>query len=111
MLAIIGSGEELLTEPIVACEYNMKTGVMTLIKPDYTKAEVNTKIDRVSLAENGRICNTFNGEVKITNPRSGLSKTINTNGYTPEDYLKTFRAYVAAGYRVEIIQGVQNAAE
>jgi hypothetical protein len=62
ILAIIGNGEELLTEPILACEYSMETGVMTLYKTDKTKVEVDTKIDRVSLAENGCIRNTFNGE-------------------------------------------------
>jgi hypothetical protein len=62
ILAIIGNGEELLTEPILACEYSMETGVLTLYKTDETKVEVDTKIDRVSLAENGCICNTFNGE-------------------------------------------------
>lgn len=63
ILAIIGNGEELLTEPVLAAEYNMKTGVIVLLKPDKTKAEVDTKIDRVLLAENGHICNTFNGEI------------------------------------------------
>jgi hypothetical protein len=63
ILAIIGNGEELLTAPVEACEYNMRTGVMTLYKADKTKSEIDTKIERVSLAENGRICNTFNGEV------------------------------------------------
>lgn len=63
ILAIIGSGEEVETLPVVAGEYNMATGVITLVTSDYLKVEVNTKIDRVALAEYGQVCNTFNGEV------------------------------------------------
>ena len=48
-------------------------------------------------------------DIKITNTRNGLSKTVNADNYTKEDYLKTFKAYVAAGYSVEIIEGVRHA--
>lgn len=62
ILAIVGNGEEVQTLPVVAGVYNMSTGVIILIRPDYSRVEVDTKRDRVALAENGRVCNTFNGE-------------------------------------------------
>ncbi len=39
----------------------------------------------------------------ITNPKSGLSKTINAEGYTLMDFMKTFSAYVTAGFSVKIV--------
>lgn len=63
VLAIIGDGEEVNTLPVVAGKYNIDTGVITLLKPDRSKIEVDTKIDRVALVECGCICNIFNGEV------------------------------------------------
>lgn len=39
----------------------MKTGVLILLTPDMTKVEVDTKIDKVVVAEAGAICNTFKG--------------------------------------------------
>lgn len=38
--------------------------------------------------------------IKVTNPRNGLSKDINTDGYSPGDILKTLTVYSAAGFRV-----------
>jgi hypothetical protein len=67
MLAIIGNGEELQTEPIKASEYNLGTGILTLLKYDYTKVDINTKLQRVALAQNGRVINTFRGEIHETN--------------------------------------------
>lgn len=63
MLAIIGNGEEVETQPVIACEYNMKTGIATLLLADMSKTEVDTKVDRVAIATDGVVYNRFNGEV------------------------------------------------
>jgi hypothetical protein len=41
--------------------------------------------------------------IKITNPRTGVSKTINTLGYSYEDHYKTFSVYSKAGYEVQYV--------
>lgn len=63
ILAVIGNGEEVQTLPVVCAEYNIATGVITLLTHGHDKIEVDTSVIRVALSERGRVCNTFNGEV------------------------------------------------
>ena len=44
-------------------------------------------------------------DIKVTNKKTGLSKTIDTGGYTCAEYFKTLNAYLAANYQVEIVKG------
>ena len=43
-------------------------------------------------------------DIKVTNRNTGLSKVIETEGYTLADYLKTFEAYLNSGYGIEIVK-------
>jgi hypothetical protein len=61
MLAIVGNGEAVETQLVVAYEYNMKTGVLIILTPGMAKIEIDTKVDKVVVAESGVICNTFKG--------------------------------------------------
>lgn len=38
--------------------------------------------------------------IKVMNPRNGLSKEINTDGYSLGDIYKTINVYSAAGFKV-----------
>jgi len=40
--------------------------------------------------------------LKITYPRSGLSKTVDTTGYTASQLVKIYKTYGRAGYIVTI---------
>jgi len=46
-------------------------------------------------------------KIKITNPKNGLSKTINANNYKAFDILNTFKVYMSAGYKVHFIAGIE----
>jgi hypothetical protein len=46
-------------------------------------------------------------DLKITNPKTGLSKTVNADSYTVQDFKRTFEVYVDAGFSIKIIRGAR----
>lgn len=46
-------------------------------------------------------------DLKITNPKTGLSKTINADEYTVQNFIRTFEVYVDAGFSIKIIRGAR----
>ena len=47
-------------------------------------------------------------DLKITNPKTGLSKTVNADDYTVQQFKRTFEVYVDAGFSIKIIRGERN---
>lgn len=45
--------------------------------------------------------------LKVVNPKSGLSKTIDVTNYTREENIKTYSVYTKAGYEVYVIEGIE----
>jgi len=45
-------------------------------------------------------------QLLITNPATGLSKTVDVATYTLREYVKTFSVYVNAGFSVKILNYV-----
>lgn len=46
-------------------------------------------------------------DLKITYLKTGLSKKVNADKYTMNDFIKTFEAYVDAGFSIKIIRGAR----
>lgn len=46
-------------------------------------------------------------DLKITNPKTGLSKKVNADNYTMQEFKKTFEVYVDAGFSIKIIRGAR----
>ena len=46
-------------------------------------------------------------DLKITNLKTGLSKTVNADDYTVDDFFKTFTVYVDAGFSIKILRGLR----
>ena len=44
-------------------------------------------------------------KLKITNLKTGLSKVVNADDYTMQQFKLTFEVYVDAGYSVKILRG------
>lgn len=61
MTAIIGSGKEVDSVPIIAYEYNFKTNAVVLLLQDETKREIDTTKDKVVISDYGVPVNIFNG--------------------------------------------------
>lgn len=46
-------------------------------------------------------------DLKITNPKTGLSKVVDADKYTVQEFKKTFEVYVDAGFSVKIVRGLR----
>lgn len=46
-------------------------------------------------------------DLRITNTRTKLSKIVNADEYTMEEFKKTFEVYIEAGYSIKIIRGAR----
>lgn len=42
-------------------------------------------------------------QLLITNPATGLSKTVDATAYTVLEYMKTFSVYVNAGFSIKMV--------
>ena len=47
-------------------------------------------------------------DLRITNLKTGLSKTVNADEYSLFDLEKTFTTYEPAGFRVKIVRGLRS---
>ena len=46
-------------------------------------------------------------DLRITNLKTGLSKKVNADNYTMQDFIKTFEGYIQAGFAIKIIRGAR----
>jgi hypothetical protein len=46
-------------------------------------------------------------DIEVKNQKTGLSKLIDADKYTADDYTKTFTVYGEAGFDVKIIRGAR----
>ena len=46
-------------------------------------------------------------DLRITNVKTGLSKMVNVDEYTVQEFQKTFETYVDAGFSIKIIRGAR----
>lgn len=46
-------------------------------------------------------------DLKITNPKTGFSRTVNADNYKVQDFIKTFEVYVDAGFSIKIMRGLR----
>lgn len=46
-------------------------------------------------------------DLKITNLKTKLSKMVNADNYTMQEFKKTFEVYVDAGFSIKIIRGAR----
>jgi len=46
-------------------------------------------------------------DLKITNEKTGLSKLVDADKYTMDDFIKTYESYIQAGFAIKIMRGIR----
>lgn len=62
MIAVIGSGMVVLTVPVLAADFNEKSGHVCLLHTDRSKTSIDTNKDKVVIKKDRKIIEVFKGK-------------------------------------------------